>query len=472
MEAVGAAMDRALSDLRALEGGRLVVTDRDALSPWETDWRGRWTGRAAALVQPGTVEEVRAVVRIAARHGVPLVPQGGNSSMVGGATPSADGSSLLLSLRRLDRVRAISAERATVEAGVVLQRLHEAAEALGARFPLTLGARGTATVGGLVSTAAGGTQVLRHGTMRSLVLGLEVVLADGSLLSTLTPLAKDSRGPDPTGLFVGAEGTLGIVTAATLRLVPRPAARAVAWLAVASPADALALLGGLERRLGAAVEGFELIHRATLAAALAHRREGRPPVSPDHPWHVLVEAVGEGNVDERLAEALTGEDDRLLDAALARGERQADALWAIRDGLSSAEKAHGPGLSFDLSIAVDDLPAFLTEVEREAPAAFPGHSVSGFGHLGDGNIHLHVRAPEGVAEADWLTGRAPAVTRWVHDRIAAAGGSISAEHGIGRMKREEHARLTDPTRLALLARLKTTLDPLGILNPGVLHPEV
>lgn len=468
------AVKAALSDLRALdcalESGRLVTTDRDALSPWETDWRGRWTGRAAALVQPATVEEVRAVVRIAARHRVPLVPQGGNSSMVGGATPSPDGDALLLSLRRLDRVRTVSAERATVEAGVVLQRLHEAAEAGGACFPLTLGARGTATVGGLVSTAAGGTQVLRHGTMRALVLGLEVVLADGALLSTLTPLAKDSRGPDPTGLFVGAEGTLGIVTAATLRLVPRPAARAVAWLAVASPADALGLLRALERRLGAAVEGFELIHRATLAAALAHRPEARPPVPPDHPWHVLVEAVGEADVGDRLTAALSGEGDRLLEAALAQSGRQADALWAIRDGLSAAEQAHGPGLSFDLSVPVDDLPAFLVAVERDAPAAFPGHSVSGFGHLGDGNIHLHVRAPDGAGEAVWLADTAPAVARWVHDRIAAAGGSISAEHGIGRMKRDEHARLTDPTRLALLARLKAALDPLGIFNPGKLHP--
>ena len=466
------AVEAALSDLRALDAERLVVSDRDALTPWETDWRGRWTGRAAALVQPATVEQTRAIVRIAARHRVPLVPQGGNSSMVGGATPSADGASLLLSLRRLDRVRAISAERATVEAGVVLQRLHEAAEAQGARFPLTLGARGTATVGGLVSTAAGGTQVLRHGTMRALVLGLEVVLADGALLSTLTPLAKDSRGPDPTGLFVGAEGTLGIVTAATLRLVPRPAERAVAWLAVASPADALTVLRALERRLGAAVEGFELIHRATLAASLVHKPNARPPVSPDHPWHVLVEAVGEAGVGERLAEALARENDRLLDAALAQGERQADALWAIRDDLSSAEKARGPGLSFDLSVPADDLPAFLAAVERDVTAAFPGHSMSGFGHLGDGNIHLHIRAPDGAGEPDWLADRAPAVTRWVHDRIAAAGGSISAEHGIGRMKRDEHARLTDPTRLALLARLKAALDPLGILNPGVLHPEV
>ncbi len=463
-------VEQALAELRGLHAERLVVTDRDALAPWETDWRGRWTGRAAALVQPASVEEVRSVVRIAARHGVALVPQGGNSSMVGGATPSAGGDELILSLRRLDRVRAIDARRATVESGLVLERLHAAAEAHGARFPLTLGARGTATVGGLVSTAAGGTQVLRHGTMRALTLGVEVVLTDGALLSTLDPLAKDSRGPDLTHLFVGGEGTLGVVTAATLRLAPRPAERAVAWLGMTSPADALAVLRTLEARLPGQVEGFELIARATLAASLTHRPGARPPVAPDHPWHVLVEAAGEEGVRDRLATALAAEDDRLAEAVLAQSEAQADALWAIRDALSAAEKAWGTGLAFDLSVPVDALPDFLEAVEHEAPVAFPGHSVSGFGHLGDGNIHLHVRAPAGAEPDVWLERHGDAVAAWTHDRIAEAGGSISAEHGIGRMKRAEHARLGDPTRLAVLSKLKVALDPDGILNPGKLHP--
>ena len=465
-------LDTALHALHALDADRLVVIDREQLTRWETDWRGRWTGRAAALVQPASVAEVRAVVRIAAEHRVPLVPQGGNSSMVGGATPDASGGALILSLRRLDRVRAVTSRRATAEAGVVLQRLHEAAAGEGARFPLTLGARGTATVGGLVSTAAGGTQVLRHGTMRALVEGLEVVLADGALLSTLDPLAKDSRGPDPTHLFVGGEGTLGIVTAATLRLVPRPAERAVAWVGLASPHEALTLLRALEARLLGEVEGFELISRATLAAALAHRPASRVPVSPDHPWHALVEATGTAGVANRLVEALAGAYAIAQggEAALASSEAQADALWAIRDELSAAEKAHGAGLSFDLSVPVDALPDFLEAVERDVPGVFPDHFVSGFGHGGDGNIHLHVRAPAAADHGAWEAERGEAIARWVHDRIAAAGGSISAEHGIGQMKRDEHARLGDPVRLAVQARLKAALDPLGILNPGKLHP--
>ena len=462
------AVTRALADLRALGGDRLVVTDPDLLRPWQTDWRGRWTGRAAALLNPGDVEQVRAVVRIAAGHRVALVPQGGNSSMVGGATPSPAGDQLILSLRRLNRVRRIDGRSATVEAGLVLERLHAAAGDAGARFPLTLGARGTATVGGLVSTAAGGTQVLRHGTMRALTLGVEVVLADGSLLTTLDPLAKDSRGPDPTHLFVGGEGTLGIVTAATLRLVPRPAERAVSWVALTSPHAALTLLRALEARLPGAVEGFELISHATLAAALAHRPASRVPVSPEHPWHALVEATGAAGVADRLTDALA--ETHAGEAALASNEAQADALWAIRDALSAAEKAHGAGLSFDLSVPVDGLPDFLEAVERDVPGAFPHHSVSGFGHLGDGNIHLHVRAPADAGRGAWEAERGEAIARWIHDRIAAAGGSISAEHGIGQMKRDEHARLADPVRLAVQARLKAALDPLGILNPGKLHP--
>lgn len=461
--------EAALGALIHVSTNRLVVTDRDALSPWETDWRGRWTGRAAALVQPESVAEVQAVVRIAAEHRVALVPQGGNTSMVGGATPSAAGDQLILSLRRMTAVRSIDSRCATVEAGLVLQRLHDAADAQGARFPLTLGARGSATIGGLVSTGAGGTQVLRHGTMRTLVLGLEVVLADGSLFSSLNPLAKDARGPDLTPLFVGAEGTLGIVTAATLKLSPKHSHRAVAWLAVANPADALATLQRLEEALPDRVEGFELISHATLAAALAHRPDARVPVDPSHAWHVLVEAVGEDDVRGALANAL-GEEERLLDTAMAGSEAQAEALWLIRDELSSAEKAHGPGLSFDVSVPVSALPGFLGDAERDVPRAFPGHTVSGFGHLGDGNIHLHIRAPAGEERREWEESSGAVISSWVHDRIAAVGGSISAEHGIGQMKRSEHARLTDPTRLALLAALKGALDPLGVLNPGKLHP--
>ena len=463
-------VDAMLRELEARSTPRLVLRDRDELSPWETDWRGRWTGRAAAMIQPMGVADVQAAVRAAARHRVALVPQGGNSSMVGGATPSAAGDQVLVSLRRMTAVRSLSPGHATVETGVVLQRLHELAANEGARFPLTLGARGTATVGGLVSTAAGGTQVLRHGTMRALVTGVEVVLADGSVLSTLDPLPKDSRGPDPTGLFVGAEGTLGIVTAATLRLVPRAVDRAVAWVGVASPRLALGLLRELEAALPGQVEGFELISRATLHAAIAHRPGDAPPIASDPAWHALIEAVGGGDVGERFAKALSASP-AVQDAAIASSEAQAEALWVVRDGLSSAEKAWGPSLSFDLSVPVERLPEFVADMECAVPHAFPDHSVSGFGHLGDGNIHLHVRAPAGRDRDEWELALGTDIARWIHDRITAAGGSISAEHGIGRMKRDEHARLGDPVRLAVQAALKAAFDPLGLFNPGKLHPD-
>jgi FAD/FMN-containing dehydrogenase len=391
--------------------------------------------------------------------------------MVGGATPPADGSALLLSLRRLGRIRMIEPGFAVAEAGVVLQTLHGAAAESGQRFPLTLGAKGSATIGGLVSTNAGGTQVLRFGTMRGLVAGLELVLPDGSVHSGLDGLKKDNRGPSLDQLLIGAEGTLGIVTAARLRLVPAIRSRAVAWLGLASPQAALDVLRAIEAQTGQ-VEGFELLPDESLQAVLSHIPAARAPLSGSHPWHVLIEATQAGDAEEDpralleqlLAPMLGG---LVGDAAIGASEAQAEAMWRLRDSLSEAERAvFGPATQHDISVPVEAMPSFMADAARTVEAAFPGTSASGFGHLGDGNIHFHVRAGS-RASPDWVAVEGPAVTVLVDDLVTAVGGSISAEHGIGQMKRDELARLC-PERVEALRALKAGLDPAGLMNPGKL----
>ncbi len=466
---------RLLDSLAAALPSKSIVTDRAAIAPWETDWRKRWHGHAPILFQPGSVAEVQAIVAAAAREHVPLVPQGGNSSMVGGATPPADGSAVILSLRRLNRVRSLDADAglAIAEAGVILSDLHQAAIDAGRRFPLTLGARGSATIGGLVSTNAGGTQVLRWGTMRGLVAGVEAVLPDGSLYEGLSALKKDNRGYDLTQLLIGAEGTLGIVTAATLRLVPAIAARAVAWIGLASPEAALRLLRRFEAA-GDAVESFELLPTESLDAVLTHIPGTRAPLADEHQWHVLIEAVTSDSdapspttfVERVLATAAA--DGLVDDAVIAASEAQADAFWRIRESISDAERATGPAAQHDISVPIEAMPRFLIEAAQACEARFPGTRASGFGHLGDGNVHFHVRAPAGADRATWLAEEAPGVTRFVDDLVVAAGGSISAEHGIGQMKLTELERLSPPARMAALRAIKRAFDPLGLFNPGKL----
>ena len=408
---------------------------------------------------------------LAAQFGVALVPQGGNTSMVGGATPPADGSALLLSTRRLNAIRSIEPTCAVAEAGVILATLHDAAIASGQRFPLTLGARGSCTIGGLVSTNAGGTQVLRFGTMRGLVDGLEAVLPDGTIHDGLAGLKKDNRGPSLDQLLIGAEGTLGIVTAARLRLVPLAAARAVAWLGLASPAAALAVLRALHAATDR-VEGFEILPAESLAAAIAHIPGVRAPLAGDHRWHALIELTADEGDEppqatlERLLAPLL-ESGTIEDGTLAASEAQAEAFWRIRDSLSEAERAaFGPATQHDLSVPVDAMPRFLAEAAAAVEATFPGTHASGFGHLGDGNIHFHVRAGSRAAPG-WIDDEGPAVVRLVDDLVTAAGGSISAEHGIGQMKRDEFARLS-PGRVAAIRAIKAGLDPAGLMNPGKL----
>ncbi|MGZ8361050.1 MAG: FAD-binding oxidoreductase [Allosphingosinicella sp.] len=465
-----------LGQLAARLGAKGFTDEAEALSPWLTDWRGRFHGRAAALLSPASREEVADVVRLCAAAGVPLVPQGGNTSMVGGATPDESGRALILSLRRMNRIRSLdpSANLAVCEAGVILAHLHEAALAAGRRFPLTLGARGSATIGGLVSTNAGGTQVLRFGNMRRLVQGIEAVLPDGRLFEGLAPLKKDNRGYDLSQLLIGAEGTLGVVTAASLRLVPSIGERTVAWVGVESPAVAMKLLRHLETVVGDAVEAFEVVPKRVLDLVLAHIPGTRPPLERPHAWNALVEAVvpmAVASPEKALYEALASAIEIGLaeDAAIAASEAQAEAFWRLRDSIAEAEKKDGPAVKHDISVAVADMPHFLVETAQAVEARFPGVRTVPFGHLGDGNIHFNVRAPDGAA-ADWVEREGDEVMAFVHDLVTAAGGSISAEHGIGQMKLAEFARLGGAARLGAIGAIKRALDPAGIMNPGKLVP--
>ena len=466
-----------LDKLAALLGPQGFITDRDLITPWLTDWRERYHGESAALLAPATAGQVVSIVRLAAEARVALVPQGGNTGTVAGATPARDGSALLLSLRRMNRIRSISADDNAViaEAGVILSDLHDAAAAIGRRFPLSLAAKGSATIGGLVSTNAGGTQVLRFGPMRALVLGIEAVLPDGSLFEGLATLRKDNRGYDLRQLLTGAEGTLGIITAAALRLVPAVATRAVAWAGLATPQDALALLRQLEEQTGEAVESFELVPANALSLVLEKIPGTRAPLGQVCPWNVLIEAVGaQGAADpvEALEQALASaiEGSTVLDATIAASEAQAEALWALRESISEAEKIDGPSLKHDISVPVTEMPAFLVRERLRMEARFPGSRIIAFGHLGDGNIHFNLLPPADADRAAWIDQHGAAASAMVHDLVAAASGSLSAEHGIGQAKLAEFVRLTDPVRLNALRSIKSALDPLGIMNPGKLVP--
>ena len=461
-------------------GPKGLIRDSNDIAPWLHDWRGHYHGQSPAILSPASTQEVAACVTLAAEHGVALVPQGGNTSMVGGATPPADGSALILSLRRMNRIRSIdtAANQAVCEAGVILSTLHEAAEAAGRRFPLSLGAKGSATIGGLISTNAGGTQVLRHGTMRGLVDGIEAVLPDGSIYDGLAPLKKDNRGYDLKQLLIGGEGTLGIVTAATLKLVPAITCGATAWFGVGSPHDALKLLRALEARLGPIIEGFEVMAAEPVSYVFDHIPNTRPPISPLAPWNALVEfdltslgETGPARLEAVLSDVLGESALGVTDAALAQNEAQSRDFWRIRESIPEAERSAGFPIPFDISVPINSMPDFMIEAATACTTRFPGTTATSYGHLGDGNVHFHVRAPKGTVDtAAWLHGEGTEIRQYVHDMVVAAGGSISAEHGIGQSKRAELARLSAPSRLMTLRAIKAALDPQGIMNPGKLIP--
>ncbi|WP_017667842.1 FAD-binding oxidoreductase [Sandarakinorhabdus sp. AAP62] len=441
-------------------------TDVDLIGPKLVDWRGRYQGATPLLLLPRDVPTLQAIVKAAALHRIGLVPQGGNTGLVGGGIPPADGSAVLVSCARMNRIRQVDVpgQLLVAEAGVILADVHASAAEQGLAFPLSLGAKGSATVGGLAATNAGGVQVLRHGTMRALVAGLEAVLPDGSVLHQLQGLAKDNTGLDIKQLLIGAEGTLGFITAVALKLVPVPAWRAVAWAGVDRPQRALALLARLRQLSGGQVESFELIPADGVDLVTTHLGLA-PPLASRHAWQCLVELAGPLPLDEVLAEGLADADD----AVIAQSDAQAAALWRRREELPLAERRDGPAVHHDIAVPVSAMADFAEAAAAAIEREFPGARLLAFGHLGDGNLHFNVRAPAGDAAAAWIAEHRGSITARVHEMVVAAGGSISAEHGIGVMKREDLARLGDPARLAAMRAVKQALDPGGIMNPGKLY---
>jgi FAD/FMN-containing dehydrogenase len=468
----------ALDDLRLLLGEKGFLDDAETMAPWLTDWRGRYTGRALAMVAPANVDEVAGIIAIAARHQIALVPQGGNSGMVAGATPDRSGTALLLSLRRMNHIIDIDAQSGFVrcEAGVILQDLHDAVAAAGRRFPLTLGGKGSATIGGLIATNAGGTQVLRHGTMRHLVAGVQAVLPDGAIFDALAPLKKDNRGYDLKHLLIGSEGTLGVVTAATLATVPALIDRCVIWAGVADPAAAYALLLLVQAKSAEQLEGFEIMPDAALDSVIQHIAGTRAPLTSPAPWNVLIELIKDRDNQANPTQLAMGIMETALlsglisDAAIASNEAQAEAFWKIRDSISEAERARGPAVQHDISVPVASMARFIMTETLAVETKFPGNTVIAFGHLGDGNVHFHVKAPMGANPETYYLRDAPAISAFVYDRVICHNGSISAEHGIGQAKLDTLRQLDNPAHLATIRAIKAALDPQNIMNPGKLVP--
>jgi FAD/FMN-containing dehydrogenase len=460
-----------LERLASIVGNDHVLTTAADLEPYVVDWRGRYHGSARAVVRPATSAQVAAVVSACAQADVPIVPQGGNTGMCGAATPDESGREVVVSLARLRAVRAIDPGNATitVEAGVTLAEVQQAAAEAGLLFPLSLASEGTCTIGGNLSTNAGGTAVLRYGNARDLVLGVEVVLADGRIWDGLRGLRKDNTGYDLKQLFIGSEGTLGIVTAAVLKLFAAAHTRLTALAAIADVSRAVDLLRTTRQALGDRLIAFELISGEALALSRKHQPELPNPL-PDYPWYVLLQ-FNDSAVDVPLAAevenafAAAADAEILADATIAHSEDQAERLWALRENISEAQRREGPNIKHDISLPVSAIPAFLHDAERALARALPGARLVVFGHLGDGNLHYNVAAPAGAPAHDFMDNTSTA-NRIVHDRVVAAGGSISAEHGIGQLKRDELAHYKSPLELELMRRIKAAFDPRGMLNPG------
>jgi FAD/FMN-containing dehydrogenase len=460
-----------LSTLRAIVGEANVLTSDADVAPYVTDWRDRYQGRTRAVVRPGTTAEVAAVVRCCGEHGVPIVPQGGNTGLCGGATPDPSGGEIVVSLSRLARVRAIDTSNATltIEAGVPLARAQQAADDAGFFFPLSLGAEGSCTIGGNLSTNAGGTAVLRYGNARELVLGLEVVLADGRVWESLKGLRKDNTGYDVKQLFVGSEGTLGIITAAVLKLFPKPQTSATAFAALSDVDSAIVLLGLLRQALGDRLTGFELVSRYCIELTRKQFPAFADPL-PGYPWYALIQgedSASDSPLSAQLEIALGAaiEQQTARDATIAHSAAQADALWALREHITEAQRLDGPNIKHDISLPVSRIPAFLREAQTRLDAAFPGVRYVVFGHLGDGNLHYNLSAPAGVSPIAFI-GESSRANRIVYDLVAELGGSFSAEHGIGQLKRDELSRYKPALEVELMRRIKRALDPVGLLNPG------
>jgi FAD/FMN-containing dehydrogenase len=465
-------MNPLIDSIRAIVGPAGLVISPQETTPYATDWRKRYRGKALAVAKPASTAEVAAVVRACAESRTGVVPQGGNTGLCGAATPDSSGSQIVLNLSRMNRVRAIDAHNNTLtaEAGCVLANLQKAAEEAGRLFPLSLAAEGSCQIGGNLSTNAGGTAVLRYGNARELVLGLEVVLPSGEIWDGLRGLRKDNTGYDLKHLFIGAEGTLGVITAAVLKLFPLPKSRATAVVAVQDPEKALGLLQRTLEECGERLTAFELFSDFCLALVLKHFKDADPPFARRFPHYVLLELsdTRPGGAVANLAEGVLGaalEEKSILDAAVAQSDAQAKALWKLRDFISEAQAHEGPNIKHDVSIPISLIPEFIRTTDAELGRAHPGVRMVTFGHVGDGNLHYNVSAPEGVAP-DAFVARAEAINRIVHDSVARFGGSISAEHGLGQLKREEIRRYKSPLELELMRGIKRALDPHGIMNPG------
>ncbi|MBL8463439.1 MAG: FAD-binding oxidoreductase [Thauera sp.] len=458
--------------LRAIVGAAHVLETEADMAPFLSDWRGRYHGRARAVVRPRDTAEVAAVVAACAQVGVAMVPQGGNTGLCGGATPLADGAAVVISLARMNRVRAVDPDNdtLTVEAGCTLAAVQEAAQAAGRLFPLSLASEGSCRIGGNLSTNAGGVQVLRYGNTRDLVLGLEVVLPDGRVWDGLRGLRKDNTGYDLKQLFIGAEGTLGIVTAAVLKLFPAIRSRATAWVAVPDPRAAVRLLGMLRAACGDRVSAFEIVGRTALGLVLRHIPGARDPLAGAPAWTVLVE-LSDPAVDaplddqlqavlgEAFAQGLAG------DVAVAASGAQAQALWALREDISEAQRIEGVSIKHDVSVPVSRIPDFLERAGEALAARWPDVRVVAFGHIGDGNLHYNLSKSVADDNAAFVA-RTPEVNRIVHDLVCELGGSISAEHGLGQLKREEVLRYKPALEMELMRRVKQAFDPAGLMNPG------
>ena len=465
-----------IARLEAVVGPKGLLVEAEAMAPHLHDRRERYRARARAVVKPTSTEEVAEVVRICAAARVPMVPQGGNTGLVGGGIPDEDGRAVVLSLARMNRIRELDPvnDTMTVEAGCILQNLQAAAAEADRLFPLSLGAEGSCMIGGNLSTNAGGIQVLRYGTARELVLGLEVVLPDGRIWDGLRALRKDNTGYDLKQLFIGAEGTLGIITAAVLRLYPRPKETATAFAAVRDVAAAVELLGRVRAATGEAVTSFELIPRLGLDFALAHVAGIVDPLGRRHDWYVLLElSAGAGN--QGLGAALeavlaAAHDDGLVaDAAIAASGAQAQAFWRIREGIVEAQKFEGGSIKHDIAVPISAVAEFVERATAAVEALVPGIRPLVFGHIGDGNIHLNLTQPEG-ADTEGFLARWDELRRAVYEVVVDLNGSISAEHGIGRANLEANLRTKSEVEIDLMRKLKRALDPENLMNPGRVVP--
>jgi FAD/FMN-containing dehydrogenase len=454
------------AQLAKIVGAAQVLTDPADIAPFVTDWRGRYRGAAQCVVRPANTAEVAAVVKVCVESGAPVVPQGGNTSLCGAATPDDAGRAVVISLSRLNRIIAVDQHNSTisVEAGCTLAAVQAAAREAGRLFPLALASEGSCQIGGNLSTNAGGVQVLRYGNMRELTLGLEVVLPNGDVWNGMRGLRKDNTGYDLKQLFIGAEGTLGIITGAVLKLFPLPKSQVTCWLNVASPAAAVDLLNSAKDAFDAQLTAFELLSETALGLVLKHIPDTVRP-SANSPWYVLAEFsdADPAAVERWLAERLAAAE--LSDGVMAQSESQAKKLWSLRERISEAQKIEGVSIKHDVSVPVSRLPDFLSMADAALEKAFPGVRVVTFGHVGDGNLHYNLSKADTRDNADFIAAQ-PEVNRLVHDTVHALNGSISAEHGIGQLKREEILRYKSPVEMAMMRSLKQALNPRGLMNPG------